>query len=82
LSIASVISKSLITPSLSGRTAVMLPGVLPSISLATQPTACPFLSTWLVPFFTATTLGSFSTMPCPRTATSVLQVPRSMPTPV
>ena len=57
----------------------MVPGVLPSISLATQPTASPFLSTRLVPFQTATTLGSFRTIPSPRTATRVLHVPRSMP---
>ncbi len=36
---ASVISKSLITPSLRGRMAEIEPGVLPSISLAVQPTA-------------------------------------------
>ena len=36
---ASVISKSLMTPSLSGRMAEIDPGVLPSISLAVQPTA-------------------------------------------
>src|SRR5689334_10611178 len=67
------------TPSLSGRMAVMLPGVLPSISLATSPTALPSCKTRLVPFLTATTLGSFSTMPSPLTHTSVLHVPRSMP---
>src|SRR5947209_18635245 len=78
-SIASVISKSLITPSLRGRMAVMLPGVLPSISLATRPTAWPFCNTRLVPFLTATTLGSLSTIPSPLTHTRVLQVPRSMP---
>jgi hypothetical protein len=31
--------------------AVMEPGVLPSISLATRPTALPFCRTRLVPFF-------------------------------
>src|SRR3989454_10905902 len=67
------------TPSFKGRIAVIEPGVLPSISLATSPTALPFWRTRLVPFFTATTLGSFSTMPSPLTHTSVLQVPRSMP---
>src|SRR5271156_4019712 len=78
-SIASVTSKSLITPSFSGRIAEIDPGVLPSISLATKPTACPFCRTRLVPFFTATTLGSFSTIPSPLMQTSVLHVPRSMP---
>jgi hypothetical protein len=67
------------TPSFSGRMAVMEPGVLPSISLATRPTALPFCRTRLVPFLTATTLGSLRTMPSPLTQTSVLQVPRSMP---
>ena len=74
-----MISKSLMTPSFSGRMAVMVPGVLPSISLATSPTALPFCSTRLVPFLTATTLGSLRTMPSPLTHTRVLHVPRSMP---
>ena len=74
-----MISKSLMTPSFSGRMAVIEPGVLPSISLATRPTALPFCRTRLVPFLTATTLGSFRTMPSPLTQTSVLHVPRSMP---
>jgi len=38
-----VISKSAMTPSFMGRMAVMLPGVLPSISLASLPTARTFL---------------------------------------
>src|SRR4051812_9069908 len=67
------------TPSFRGRIAVIEPGVLPSISLATRPTALPFWSTRLVPFFTATTLGSFRTIPSPLTHTRVLHVPRSMP---
>jgi len=65
-SIASVISKSAMTPSRSGRTAWMLPGVRPSISLASRPTARTFLapreSRW-----TATTEGSHETMPLPFT---------------
>ena len=44
-SIASVISKSVMTPSFSGRMAVIEPGVFPSISLATAPTALPSCST-------------------------------------
>ena len=59
--------------------AVIEPGVLPIISLATSPTALPFCRTRLVPFLTATTVGSLSTMPSPLTQTSVLHVPRSMP---
>jgi len=39
LSICSVTVKSAITPSFMGRMAVMEPGVLPSISLASLPTA-------------------------------------------
>src|SRR5687767_5626902 len=57
----------------------MLPGVLPSISFADQPTALPPLSTRLVPRLTATTEGSLSTIPSPRTQTKVLQVPKSIP---
>ena len=62
---ASVISKSAMTPSLMGRIAVIEPGVRPSISLASWPTArtlCPrpcFSST------TATTDGSEQTSPLP-----------------
>src|SRR5690606_35832127 len=56
----------------------MFPGVRPSIILASLPTAatafCPPLRSWR----TATTDGSFRTMPCPRTKIRVLAVPRSM----
>jgi len=60
--------KSAITPSFIGRMVVMLPGVRPSICLASAPTAAtervpPMARSWR----TATTDGSFSTMPCPRT---------------
>ena len=68
LSICSVTVKSAITPSFIGRMAMMLPGVLPSICFASLPTA------WIVflPFGPAscrmaTTDGSSSTMPLPRT---------------
>ena len=61
LSIASVTSKSAITPDFMGRIATMLPGVRPSISLAFNPTA----RTLLEPFSIATTLGSLKTMPRP-----------------
>ncbi len=69
-----MISKSAITPSLSGRIATMLPGVRPIIFLASEPTARmpPVL------VFTATTEGSFRTIPLPLTYTSVLAVPRSI----
>ena len=72
-SISSVTSKSAITPSFSGRMAWMVPGVRPSIRLASMPTA------WTSPVreSIATTLGSESTIPRPRTYTSVLAVPRS-----
>ena len=68
LSICSVTVKSAITPSFIGRIAVMLPGVLPSICFASLPTAwivfLPFgPPSWRI----ATTEGSSSTMPLPRT---------------
>ena len=72
-SICSVTSKSAITPSFSGRMAWMVPGVRPSIRLASMPTAC----TSAVRESMATTDGSESTIPRPRTYTSVLAVPRS-----
>src|ERR1700722_801996 len=51
----------------------MLPGVRPIIRFASTPTAtiCPLL------VLSATTLGSFKTMPRPRTYTRVFAVPRS-----
>ena len=61
-----VFSKSAMTPSFSGRMALMLPGVRPSIFFASAPTATtrrpPRESGW-----TATTEGSFSRMPWPFT---------------
>ena len=65
-SMASVTSKSAMTPSFMGRMATMLPGVRPSIFLASVPTA----STTLPPResrLTATTEGSESMMPEPLT---------------
>ena len=59
--------------------ALIEPGVLPSISRATRPTASPLLRTIFVPLRTATTEGSFKTMPLSRTQTRVVQVPRSIP---
>ena len=61
LSIFSVISKSAMTPSFIGRIATMLPGVRPSMSLASRPTA----STLPVTRLTATIDGSETTMPLP-----------------
>jgi hypothetical protein len=76
-SIASAISKSAITPSFIGRIATMLPGVRPSISFASRPTArtLPGPRPSLV---TATTLGSETTMPLPFAYTRVFAVPKSM----
>src|SRR3954451_10322531 len=70
---ASVISKSAITPSFRGRIALIVEGVRPSICLASAPTAC----TSPLETSTATTDGSETTMPRPRTYTSVFAVPRS-----
>ena len=63
-----MISKSAMTPSLSGRMATMFPGVRPTIFFASAPTA----STRRPPrapasFWTATTEGSLQTMPSPFT---------------
>ncbi len=75
LIICSVTSKSLMTPSRSGRTAMMLAGVRPTIRLASAPTA----RTRFVLASIATTDGSLMTIPRSRTWTSVLAVPRSIP---
>src|SRR3989344_5581756 len=53
----------------------MLSGVLPTITLASLPTARTLFSGTE----TATTDGSFNTIPRPGTNTKVLAVPRSMP---
>jgi hypothetical protein len=68
-----VTSKSAITPSFMGRTAITFSGVRPSIRLASSPT--PLMR--LVSRSSATTDGSFSTIPSPFTYTSVFAVPRS-----
>src|SRR3989440_4590113 len=72
-SICSVVSKSAITPCRSGRIARIEAGVRPIIRLASAPTACtsPLNSS------TATTEGSKTTIPSPRTKTSEFAVPRS-----
>ena len=71
----SVTEKSEITPSRSGRTATIVEGVRPTISFASSPIASTRFETVSI----ATTDGSSTTMPRPRTKTSVLAVPRSMP---
>ena len=75
LIICSVTSKSLMTPSRSGRTAMMLAGVRPTIRLASAPIA----RTRFVLASIATTDGSLITIPRSRTWTRVLAVPRSIP---
>ena len=70
-----VTSKSAITPSFSGRTVTMEPGVRPMTSLASWPTH--FTLSDLVS--TATTLGSLMMMPLPFMYTRVFAVPKSMP---
>ena len=74
LSIFSQTSKSEITPSFKGLTTLILAGVLPSIRFASNPTATGLPSRISI----ATTEGSLSTIPCPRTYTKVFAVPRSM----
>ena len=66
LIISSATSKSAMTPSRIGRIASILPGVRPSIILASLPTArTDFLPPRVV--MVATTEGSLSTMPRPLT---------------
>ncbi|KAF5042033.1 hypothetical protein DSECCO2_516880 [anaerobic digester metagenome] len=65
-SMASVTSKSAMTPSFMGRMATMLPGVRPSMRLASAPTARTLLLPRLSRL-TATTEGSRRTMPLPLT---------------
>src|SRR2546423_4678221 len=62
------------TPSFIGLIATMLPGVRPSISLASFPTA----STRPLILLIATIDGSLTTMPLPRAYTHVLAVPWSI----
>src|SRR5262249_54261942 len=62
------------TPSFIGLIATMLPGVRPSISLASLPTASILPLTLLI----ATIDGSLTTIPFPRAYTQVLAVPRSI----
>src|SRR5271170_1547202 len=74
VSIFSVTLKSAMTPSFIGLMATTLPGVRPSISFASRPTA----TTSPLDLLIATMEGSFTTMPFPAENTSVFAVPRSM----
>ena len=74
VSIFSVTLKSAMTPSFIGLIATTLPGVRPSISFASRPTA----TTSPLDLLMATIEGSLTTMPLPCANTSVLAVPRSM----
>src|SRR5580693_7603477 len=74
VSIFSVTLKSAITPSFIGLMATTFPGVRPSMSFASFPTA----TTSPVFLLMATMLGSFTTMPLPLENTSVFAVPKSM----
>ena len=66
-SIFSVKVKSAMTPSFMGRTALMCPGVRPTMFLASTPTATMTLPPRVGSSCMATTDGSLSTMPLPRT---------------
>ena len=74
LTISSAMVQSAMYPCSKGRTATSSPGVRPSIWRA----ACPTSKIFPVRRSTATTDGSSSTMPRPRTATCTDVVPRSM----
>src|SRR5262252_8164260 len=74
VSIFSVTLKSAMTPSFIGLIATTLPGVRPSISFASLPTA----TTSPVALLMATIDGSFTTIPLPPENTSVFAVPRSI----
>src|SRR5215470_4143247 len=74
VSIFSVTVKSAITPSFIGRMATMFPGVRPSMSLASLPTA----SGWFESLLIATIEGSLTTIPRPLAYTKVFAVPRSI----
>src|SRR5262245_1347937 len=62
------------TPSFIGLIATMLPGVRPSMSFASLPTASTRPFTLLI----ATIEGSLTTIPLPRAYTQVFAVPRSI----
>ena len=68
--------KSAITPSLRGLIALMFPGVLPNIVVASSPTARTVF--FAISLMMATTEGSLRTTPLPFTTTNVFAVPKSM----
>src|SRR6266849_9512290 len=74
VSIFSVTLKSAITPSFMGLMATTFPGVRPSMSFASLPTA----TTSPLFLLMATMEGSLTTIPLPLENTSVLAVPRSI----
>src|SRR5580704_17197221 len=74
VSIFSVTLKSAITPSFIGLMATTFPGVRPSISFASRPTATTSPLFLLI----ATIEGSLTTIPLPFEYTSVFAVPRSI----
>src|ERR1700687_1741796 len=74
VSIFSVTLKSAITPSFIGLMATTLPGVRPSMSFASRPTA----TTSPLFLLMATIDGSLTTIPLPFEYTSVFAVPKSM----
>ena len=75
LIICSVTSKSLMTPSRSGRTAMMLAGVRPTIRFASAPIASTFLVARVDRHHARLADHDASS----RTCTNVLAVPRSIP---
>ena len=72
--VRSVMSKSVMAPSRSGRTATMYPGVRPISCRRSSPTAS---TSWLR-VLRAMTVGSSRMTPLPRANTWVLEVPRSI----
>src|SRR3974390_2319729 len=74
VSIFSVTLKSAITPSFIGLIAPTLPGVRPSMSFASRPTATTSPLILLI----ATMEGSFTTIPLPCENTNVFAVPKSI----
>ena len=72
--VRSVMPKSVMAPSRSGRTATMYPGVRPISCQASSPTA---RTSW-VRVLRAITVGSSRMTPLPLAKTWVLEVPRSI----
>ena len=70
-----MMSKSAITPFFNGLMTLILPGVRPTILYASVPTA----TTLSLSVSTATTEGSFKTIPLPDTFIRTFAVPKSIP---